>query len=130
MTTLDLLKCAMASRCISSALIVSINVTPDGTLSVVSPLMRITSAPRLCAARAIAKPIFPDDPFERKRTGSIVSRVAPAVTSIVSPVRSFELKRSLCLFQDLFYGSEPASAFRAAGELSNVRADKGVAKAP
>ena len=47
-----------------------------------------TSAPRSAAASARAWPCFPDDRLEMKRTGSIGSRVPPALTTTRRPARS------------------------------------------
>ena len=52
------------------------------------PATIVTSAPRARAASANAKPIRPEERFEIKRTGSIGSRVAPAVINIRSPIKS------------------------------------------
>ena len=51
-------------------------------------LTRTTSAPRLRAAFAIARPCFPLELLPIYRTGSIASRVPPAVTKILLPKRS------------------------------------------
>ena len=48
----------------------------------------MTAAPRRSAAAASPYPILPEDRFEMYRTGSIGSRVGPAVTSTRSPARS------------------------------------------
>ncbi len=45
----------------------------------------VTSAPRAAASAAIAYPIFPEERLPMKRTGSIGSRVPPAVTSTFQP---------------------------------------------
>ena len=50
--------------------------------------MTVTRAPRSSAASAIAAPIFPVERLPMKRTGSIASRVPPAVTTMWRPARS------------------------------------------
>ena len=49
---------------------------------------RVTLAPRDAASSATAWPCLPDERLPMKRTGSIGSRVPPAVTTTRSPVRS------------------------------------------
>ena len=44
--------------------------------------MTVTRAPRSSAASAIATPIRPVERLPMKRTGSIASRVPPAVTTM------------------------------------------------
>ena len=61
----------------------------------VGPETNVTFAPRRPASSAIAYPIFPDEGFERKRTGSKNSRVGPAVT---------RTRRSLSDLADFFLG--------------------------
>ncbi len=65
---------------ISRAETTSIRRTPCGVLSATGPATSVTSCPAARAARATAKPMRPVDGFERKRTGSMNSRVGPAVT--------------------------------------------------
>ena len=62
--------------------------TPSGGRSVTGPEMSVTSAPRSRAASAMAKPILPEERLLKKRTGSIISRVGPAVTSTRRPANS------------------------------------------
>ena len=52
---------------------------PKGADRAVGPLTKVTSAPAACAARAKAYPIFPDERLVMPRTGSIGSKVGPAV---------------------------------------------------
>ena len=75
-----------ASR-ISAAVTTRATRAPNGGARSTGPLTIATSAPRRAAAWAIAYPIFPDDPLERYRTGSIGSRVGPAATTIFLPAR-------------------------------------------
>ncbi len=49
---------------------------------------RVTAAPREAASSAMALPIFPEERLPTKRTGSIGSRVPPAVTSTRQPARA------------------------------------------
>src|SRR6516225_8596630 len=72
----------------SSALRTSTRSTPLGVSSAVGPVTSTTFAPRRAAARATAYPIFPDDRLLKNRTGSMSSRVGPAVTRTPSPSRS------------------------------------------
>jgi hypothetical protein len=53
-------------------------VTPSSLDNWVGPVTKVTNIPFSLAARARAKPIFPDDGFEINLTGSIHSRVGPA----------------------------------------------------
>src|SRR5688572_2353466 len=57
------------------------NLARDGGARLAGPEMRVTSCPRANAACAIAYPILPDERLLMKRTGSIASRVGPAVTT-------------------------------------------------
>ena len=50
--------------------------------------MSVTRAPRSSAASATATPIRPVERLPMKRTGSIASRVPPAVTTMCRPARS------------------------------------------
>jgi hypothetical protein len=68
---------------------------PRGGATCVGPKMRSTSAPRASASRASSMPIVPVEAFERKRTGSIASRVGPAVISTRSPCRSRRARRGV-----------------------------------
>jgi hypothetical protein len=75
------------ARCISAA--VSTDTAsmpvPVGGAAVVT---RVTLAPRDAASSAMAWPCLPEDRLPMKRTGSMGSRVPPAVTSTCSPSRS------------------------------------------
>ncbi len=57
---------------------------PFGRSETNGPLIKVTSAPLLNAALAMAYPIFPDDLFDMNLTGSRYSLVGPAVTRIFS----------------------------------------------
>src|SRR5436190_16968150 len=59
----------------------AMNSAPPGGVSATGPEMSVTSCFFAIAASAIAYPIFPDDRLLMKRTGSIASRVGPAVTT-------------------------------------------------
>jgi hypothetical protein len=54
--------------------------TPVGISIFTGPLINKTLAPYSAKTRAIAYPIFPELLLLTKRTGSIASRVGPAVT--------------------------------------------------
>ena len=62
--------------------------TPGGGLTLMAPAIRVTVAPRSRAASAMAVPILPLDRLPMKRTGSMGSRVPPALTTTLSPSRS------------------------------------------
>ncbi len=63
--------------------------TPTGVLSATGPATRVTSAPAAAKARARAKPIVPVERLDKNRTGSIASRVGPALSVTRTPARSF-----------------------------------------
>ena len=67
-----------ASRC---AVPTSMRRTPRGVGRCTGPATSVTSAPASAAARAIAKPILPLERLVMPRTGSIGSKVGPAVIS-------------------------------------------------
>jgi len=69
----------------SAALSTSIRRTPAGVGRLTGPLTSTTSAPASRAAGATAKPIFPELRLLMKRTGSIRSRVGPAVINTRRP---------------------------------------------
>src|SRR5436190_20973688 len=54
---------------------------PGGRAMLAGPEIRVTSCPATRAASATAYPIFPEERLLIKRTGSIASRVGPAVTT-------------------------------------------------
>ena len=56
-------------------------VTPRGVGKWTGPATSVTSAPASRAARAIAKPILPEEWLVMPRIGSSASKVGPAVTS-------------------------------------------------
>ena len=67
----------------------STRVTPRGVGRCTGPATSVTSAPASRAARAIEKPILPLDRLVMPRTGSIASKVGPAVISRRRPARGF-----------------------------------------
>ena len=71
-------------------------VTSDTPLGPVAAVIRMTCAPRADAISASAWPIFPLDRLPMKRTGSIISRVPPAVIRMVSSARSW-VRRSIAI---------------------------------
>src|SRR5258708_15159915 len=102
MMPVDWLLCRATARCISSAAPTLMMRTPDGGLTLVMPATHVTLAPRSCAAEASANPIRPEERFEMKRTGSIGSRVAPAVIRRRSPSISLVLTGFLGKASELF----------------------------
>ena len=76
---------ACTACCISAVVSTRWAVRPGGSGRSVGPATRITSAPRAYAASASANPIRPLDGFVSTRTGSMCSRVGPAVTRTVFP---------------------------------------------
>ena len=63
----------------SAALSTSMRRTPAGVVSATGPATSTTSAPAARAAAATAKPILPELRLLMNRTGSMRSRVGPAV---------------------------------------------------
>src|ERR1700730_12524161 len=57
------------------------NCAPSGGATLAGPEISFTLCPAAIAASAIAYPIFPEERLLMKRTGSIASRVGPAVTT-------------------------------------------------
>src|SRR5437762_14133775 len=57
------------------------NCAPSGGATLAGPEISFTLCPAARAASAIAYPIFPEERLLIKRTGSIASRVGPAVTT-------------------------------------------------
>ena len=76
---------ASVARSMSAALSTSTRRTPGGVAQVQGPAISVTSAPASRAAAASAKPIFPELRLLMKRTGSMRSRVGPAVSSTRLP---------------------------------------------
>ncbi len=76
-----------AATIISAAVSTSRRSTPAGVARCTGPAMSVTSAPASRAASATAKPILPELRLLMNRTGSIGSRVGPAVTSTRRPPR-------------------------------------------
>ncbi len=77
---------------ICCALTTSMRVTPRGVARCTGPATSVTIAPASAAARASAKPIFPLDRLVMPRTGSIASKVGPAVSSTFLPSSAFGWK--------------------------------------
>ena len=71
---------AITAVCISAAVSTSRRSTPAGVASWTGPDTNSTFAPASAAAAASAKPILPLERLVKYRTGSIGSRVGPAVT--------------------------------------------------
>ena len=69
----------------SAALSTSMRFTPGGVAMDTGPHTTVTSAPASRAAAATAKPIFPELRLLMKRTGSMRSRVGPAVSNTRLP---------------------------------------------
>ncbi len=78
----------MTASSISSALRTSTRWTRSGVGCDTGPLTRVTRAPASTAARARAKPIFPELRLLKKRMGSSASCVGPAVISTSNPDKS------------------------------------------
>jgi hypothetical protein len=72
----------------SAALSTSMRVTPAGVGRLTGPATSTTLAPASRAACATAKPILPELRLLMKRTGSMRSRVGPALTSTRRPARA------------------------------------------
>ncbi len=62
--------------------------------SITAAVTRTTSAPRMAARPASACPCLPEERFPMNRTGSMGSRVPPAVTNTFIPCRSPEEPRT------------------------------------
>ena len=87
---------------------------------------RVTLAPRLAASSATAWPCLPEDRLPMKRTGSIGSRVPPAVTTTRSPVRSCSCSavRSPSMAATIVLGlGQAAGADVAAGQAAGLGLD-------
>ncbi len=83
-TTSDLAALASTASAISAAVSTSTTSIPGATARS-DVVTRVTSAPSSAAASARAWPWRPEERFERYRTGSMGSRVPPAVTSTRRP---------------------------------------------
>ena len=81
--------------------------TPRGVDRCTGPATSVTSAPASRAARAIAKPILPLDRLVMPRTGSIGSKVGPAVMSTRWPSSALGWKNAVSSSS-----SSPASSMR------------------
>mgnify|MGYP002062386975 CR=1 FL=1 len=79
-------------------------VTPAGVARVTGPATRVTCAPCAASALATAKPILPELRLAMKRTGSIGSRVGPAVTSARRPASRPSPQRA-CRYSRIAAGS-------------------------
>ncbi len=80
---------ARASTAASMSAAVSSRITSaPGGPGPSAEVTRVTWAPRAAAASAMAWPCLPDDRLPMKRTGSMGSRVPPAVTRMRTPARS------------------------------------------
>ena len=80
---------------ICCALTTSMRVTWGGVGSDTGPATSMTSAPASCAARASAKPILPLDRLVMPRTGSMASKVGPAVISTRLPASRLGWKKAI-----------------------------------
>ena len=83
-----------AAACISRAELIRVSLTVSGILRLTGPAITATSAPASTAAWATAAPICPELRLLIKRTGSMASRVGPAVTSRRAPFSSLVAKDS------------------------------------
>ena len=79
----------------SSAETTSTRVTPRGVGWLTGPQTSVTSAPASRAARASAKPILPDERLVMPRTGSMASKVGPAVSSSLRPASGLGWKKAI-----------------------------------
>ena len=94
MKTLACAARASTASCICCAVVTSMRCTPRGLGRCTGPATSVTSAPASRAARATAKPILPLDRLVRPRTGSIGSKVGPAVISTRLPSSAFGSKNA------------------------------------
>ena len=90
----------------------------------VGPHTTVTSAPRRRACVASAKPIRPVDRLEMYLTGSIASRVGPAVTRTRTPARSFGRERRRHRFDDRGRVGEPSDPEIAGRKVPFLRIDQ------
>ena len=86
--------------CISSAVSTAITLTPANSVSSLAvncelAIINVTSAPRLSAATATAAPCLPLERLPIYLTGSIGSRVPPAVTNTFLPNKSFLIPKTV-----------------------------------
>jgi hypothetical protein len=98
---------------------------PRGVGRCTGPATRVTSAPASRAARAMAKPILPLEWLVMPRTGSIASKVGPAVTSTCWPTRVFGDQVG-----DQFLEQFPGLQHAAVAELATGLVAAGHAPAP
>ena len=99
---------------------------PAGAGSATLAAISVTSAPRAAAAAARAIPIRPLERLPMKRTGSIGSRVPPAVTSTRSPSQGRSPAGSAASIrrqQPLGLGQAAAAVLAARGELALLGLD-------
>ena len=76
---------AATASIIGSAVSTSTRSTPGGVATFTGPATSTTRAPARRAASATAKPILPELRLVMNRTGSMRSRVGPAVTTTLRP---------------------------------------------
>ena len=86
--------CIKQAASISSAVCTSTRCTLGGVGKVTGPATSTVSAPASAAAWASANPIFPELWLDTKRTGSMASKVGPAVITTLFPANSREGKKS------------------------------------
>ncbi|MCY1524695.1 hypothetical protein D9M68_596410 [compost metagenome] len=90
---------ACAARVVASSIScadsTSMRLTPRGVGRCTGPATSVTSAPASRAARAMAKPILPDEWLVMPRIGSSASKVGPAVTSTFCPASSLGWKKAV-----------------------------------
>ncbi len=81
-------RCRATASLISTAVSTVTRRGPKGGATEGGPETTVTSAPRRQAAAAIAKPIRPEERLPTYRTGSMGSRVGPAVTRTRRPEKA------------------------------------------
>jgi hypothetical protein len=69
--------------------------TPRGVGTLTGPATSATSAPASRAARAMAKPILPEEWLVMPRIGSSASKVGPAVITTLRPASSLGWKKAM-----------------------------------
>lgn len=79
--------------CMFSADFTFTRPTPRGVGSPTGPATSVTWAPASWAARAMANPILPLERLVRPRTGSMASKVGPALTSTCWPASGLGWKK-------------------------------------
>ena len=96
-----------AAACMSRADCTSMRCTPRGVGRCTGPATSVTSAPASRAARAMAKPILPLLWLVMPRTGSMASKVGPAVTTTRWPSSGLGARKAINSSS-----SSPASSMR------------------